>query len=289
MGGLVWLASYPKSGNTWTRNFLHTLLSDEATVTHDINSMQSKTSWDSSYRWYKPFLNGKKFMDCSMAELAAVRMQANAYMAEAAGNGLLFVKTHNAMMSDHGGVPLINAKVTAGVVYIIRNPLDVVISYSHHNSMSIDKTLEFMARSSAVMPLSEKMAYELQGSWSEHVMSWTRKPNPALHIMRYEDMQQDTLGTFIKLVKFLRIDVNEKKIAQAIDASSFNKLKQMEELSGFKEKPDKAKEFFRKGEVGEWRTVLNKRQIQEIVHAHGEQMQRFGYLPEQLAATDASS
>lgn len=268
---------------------MHTLLSEESSVTHDINSMQSKTSWDSSYRWYKPFLNGKKFADCTMEELAAVRMQANAHMAETAGDGLLFVKSHNAMMSDHGGIPLINAKVTAGAVYIIRNPLDVVISYSHHNSISIDKTLEFMARPSAVIALSDRMAYELQGSWSEHVMSWTRKPNPALHIMRYEDMQQDSLAAFIKLVNFLRIDVDENKVRQAIEASSFEKLKEMEQQSGFKEKPDVAKQFFRKGKVGEWRSVLSKRQVREIVATHGEQMERFGYLPEQLKALPSTA
>jgi len=289
MGGLVWLASYPKSGNTWTRNFLHTLLGEQSSVAHDINKMQERTAWDSSYRWYKPFLDSKTFDQCTMERIASVRMQANALMAESAGDGLLFVKTHNAMMSDHENIPLINPKVTAGAVYIIRNPLDVAISYSHHLNFSIDKTIQFMALSKAFIPHSDKMAYEFQGSWSEHVSSWTKKANPALHIMRYEDLQQNPLNTFSQLVNFLRIETTDTKIAATIDASSFDKLKEMEEKHGFSEKPDHAQRFFRKGQINEWRNVLSKRQVRELVAAHGEQMERFGYLPEQLSISPSVS
>lgn len=284
MGGLVWLASYPKSGNTWTRNFLHNLLDDESdqgdTIeSANINAMQRKTTWDSAYSWYKPFLGEKRFNECDPAQVAAVRMRSHEYMAELAGEGLLFVKTHNAMMSDHGGISLINTKVTAGAVYIIRNPLDVVISYSHHLSRPIDKTIRLMSRGGAMIPGSEKMAYELHGSWSEHVHSWTRKPNPSLHVMRYEDMLDNPLEAFSKLAGFLHIDANQERIAKAIAAASFEKLKEQEQKSGFNEKPDNAKQFFRKGQSGEWRSVLSKRQVREMVRAHGEQMERFGYLP----------
>jgi len=277
MGGLVWLASYPKSGNTWTRNFLHNLLNRNE-GTHDINKMQQKTAWDSSYHWYKPFLS-KKPNECTTAEIATARMQANQSMAEAAGDGLLFVKTHQAMLADHGGIPTINPKVTAGAVYIIRNPLDVVVSYSHHLGFSIDETIAFMGVQGKVISASDTMAYDLQGSWSEHVFSWTKKLNPALHIMRYEDMINFTEKTFTGLTDFLQIECEAQDIRNAIQASSFEKLQQMENEAGFREKPDTAKVFFRKGEIDQWKTELSETQIKQVIADHREQMERYGYLP----------
>jgi len=278
MGGLVWLASYPKSGNTWTRSFLHSLLNRNQDVPYDINNMQHKTAWDSSYHWYKPFLN-KRPNECTNEEIARVRMQANQHMADAASDGLLFVKTHNAMVA-HCNTPMINSAVTAGAVYIIRNPLDVVVSYSHHLGFDIDKTIAFMATSGRLIVSSDRMVYDLQGSWSEHVFSWTRKPNPALYLMRYEDMLGEPEKTFAGMVDFLQIECERADVANAIHASTFEKLQKMEAESGFREKPDSAKSFFRKGEVGQWETALTKAQVRKVVANHREQMERFGYLPE---------
>ena len=148
MGKLVWLASYPKSGNTWTRNFLHNLLgSEQEEETHDINSMNKKTSWDSGWHWYKPFLpeGRKSFQECTRREISNARMRANQHIANSISpQGLVFVKTHNAMVLDCD-VPMINNEVTASAVYIIRNPLDVAISYSHHLNFTIDQTIKYMA------------------------------------------------------------------------------------------------------------------------------------------------
>lgn len=274
MGGLVWLASYPKSGNTWTRHFLHNLL-ESGNAPHDINRLQGKTTWDSAGKWYVPYLE-KPLDACTHAEVSAARAQANAAMAKAAGNGLLFVKTHNALVSDEG-YPMIAREWTAGAVYIIRNPLDVALSYSHHLNASIDRTIAWMGTPGQRTTNSERMAYECLGSWSENVASWTRKPHPALHVMRYEDMLVNPLKTFSALAAFLRIPASPAQIEQAIEASSFEKLKAMEAQQGFKEKPDNAKQFFRAGQSGQWRENLSDMQVQRILTDHGEQMQRFGY------------
>ena len=98
MGGLVWLASYPKSGNTWTRNFLHNVLRGDGEGSFDINKMNTLTTWDSGMQWYKPLLD-KPLEDCTKEEVAAVRIQANQRMADATPD-LVFVKTHNAMGSS---------------------------------------------------------------------------------------------------------------------------------------------------------------------------------------------
>ena len=276
MGGLVWLASYPKSGNTWTRSFLHNLLraNDDS---HSINRMATLTTWDSSVRWYQGLLE-KPLVACSKDEVAAVRPQANRTIAEGT-EGLVFVKTHNALVRDRG-TPTIDSSVTAGVIYIVRNPLDVAISYRHHLTSPLDKTIARLNTAGLQTKNSRSMAYELHGSWSEHVDSWTRRPMKELFIMRYEDMQEEPLRTFGKLAEFLLLTPTRKQLACAIQASSFEKLKEQEDEEGFFEKPKSAERFFREGRTGQWRDQLTKDQIEAIVRVNREQMVRFGYVPE---------
>ncbi len=278
MGGLVWLASYPKSGNTWTRNFLHNLLrgSGDDGDSFDINKMNALTTWDSSKQWYVPLLDDP-IEECSKEQVAAVRLKANENMANATPD-LVFVKTHNAMVADRG-TPMVNPKVTAGAIYIVRNPLDVAISYSFHLNKSIDETIKFMNLKGMQSQNRDKMAYEVQSSWLENVYSWTRKENPSLFVMRYEDMLANPVQTFSKLVQFLVIKTSRRQLDEAIDAASFKKLTAQEDEKGFGEKPKDAEKFFRKGEAGQWKDTLNKDQIEEIVRVNREQMARFGYLP----------
>jgi hypothetical protein len=272
MGGLVWVASYPKSGNTWTRTFLHNLLRGEV----DINRMNLLTTWDSRKVWYQQLLESP-LKDCTKDEVAAVRLQANQHIADQTDD-MVFVKTHNAMVADRG-TPMINPKVTAGAIYIVRNPLDVAISYSHHLSKSIDETIKLMNLQGMQNQNSEKMAYEVQGAWWENVYSWTRKTNPALFVMRYEDMLEKPLTIFSDLARFLMLKVSRKQVEDAIEASSFERLKSQEDEHGFMEKPEKAKRFFREGSKDQWQNVLSKSQVDAVINANRVQMARFRYLP----------
>lgn len=275
MGGLVWLASYPKSGNTWTRHFLHSLIQG-GDKPHDINRMNLLTTGDSAKTWYEPLL-GKKISEADETEIAAVRPQAVRAIA-AAADGLVFVKTHNAMV-QHNGTPMIEPSVTAGAIYIVRNPLDVAISYSHFMAASIDHAIGAMNADGATTPGSEKQVYQYFGSWTENVFSWTRRPIRQLHVMRYEDMLHQPLATFGKLAEFLRLTPTRRELTAAIDASSFEKLKAQEEEEGFREKPEKAERFFREGRAEQWREVLTPAQVDAVVAGCREQMERFGYMP----------
>ena len=143
--------------------------------TYDINKMNTLTTWDSAKQWYGPLLDDP-IEECSKEQVAAVRLDANKRMADATQD-LVFVKTHNAHVADRG-VPMVNSKVTAGAIYIVRNPLDVAISYSFHLSKTMDKTIQFMNLMGMQTQNRDKMAYEVQSSWMENVYSWTRNENP---------------------------------------------------------------------------------------------------------------
>lgn len=280
--GILWLASYPKSGNTWTRTFLHNLfgLLEGRDDEYDINKINEFTTWDISARAYKRHMNETPSSE-NKALIAATRPKVQADIV-ARTNGLAIVKTHHALVEDRG-YPVINFAVTSGAVYVVRNPLDVAISYAHHMGSDIDHAIENMGTENYETPVTEHSVYEVYGSWTQHVSSWTRRPHRAIHVMRYEDMLDDPKGTFANLARFLLLNPTPEQLDTAIDRASFKRLQEQEKAHGFREKPERAKSFFREGRAGQWREQLSRRQIRKIVKAHGKQMKRFQYLTKDLA------
>jgi hypothetical protein len=287
--GLVWIASYPKSGNTWTRSFLHNLLKivrGEGEDAQDINRMNEFTTWDVTAKAYEKYLR-RPPKEVDRTAIAAIRPKVQADIADRT-DGLAFVKTHHALVADRG-VPTINFEVTSGAIYIVRNPLDVAISFAHHMSTTVDNAIEQMAVTGLETAVTEKSVYEVYGSWTEHVRSWTRKPHRAIYVMRYEDMLERPVETFGALAHHLLIAPGDAELAAAIDLSSFDRLRQQEEEAGFREKPKEADRFFRQGRAGAWREKLTRRQVRRIVAAHGEEMLRFGYVTDDLKSLYAAT
>lgn len=278
--GLVWLASYPKSGNTWTRAFLSNLASiiegEEEQL--DVNSIGRFTIGENFTKFYRDRLGFEPTgSEEHRKQIAALRHEVQQEIADRF-EGLVFVKTHNALVIDRGH-SIVNFAVTSGAVYILRNPLDVAISLSHHMNKTVDQAIDTMGASDVETLVNEKRVHEFWGSWSQHVMSWTRKPHRAIYIMRYEDMLSDPEKTFGALADHLLLGPTPAQVRQAIDQSSFDNLKSQEEKEGFKEKPEHAERFFREGRAGQWKEILTPKQVDRIVKDHCEQMKRFGYWP----------
>jgi Sulfotransferase domain len=280
--GIVWLASYPRSGNTWTRNFLHNLfrvLDGKDLAAQDINALGEYTLWDVAGQRFEHLL-GKPLHAASRNEIAATRVKVQQVIADDA-DAAVFVKTHNALVLDRGH-PTINMSATSGAIYIVRNPLDVVISFAHHFGVDLDTAIDKMGRRGLETDITEHAAYEVYGSWSENVMSWTRKPHRAIYVMRYEDMLQRPLETFRGLCRHLLVNPSDIQLTRAIELSSFDQAKTQETQKGYRERPNRSKAFFRAGHAGQWRQELSQQQIDRIIADNREQMARFGYLPEGL-------
>jgi hypothetical protein len=278
--GIVWIASFPKSGNTWARTFLHNLArirSGEAGE-QDINQMSRFSTWDLDKRIYAKYLGFEPDNEKHRKEIAAIRHRVHQHIADSA-DGLVFVKTHNAMLMDRGH-SAINFAVTAGAVYVVRNPLDVAISYGHHMGKPVDIAIEMMAMPDMETDGSDRATYEVYGSWSRHVWSWTRTPHRAVLVMRYEDMLADPTRTFGGLARHLLLDPTPDQLREATELPSFERLQAQERERGFRERPEGSDgNFFREGRAGQWKEWLTQAQVDRIVRDHGEQMRRFGYLP----------
>src|SRR5690606_32293151 len=252
---------------------------DDEGAPQSINQMTEYTLWDISAKPYERHL-GKPVTDVDRAEIARIRPRVQAEIAEDT-EGLAMVKTHHALVSDRG-VPAINFAVTSGAIYIVRNPLDVAVSFAQHLGTDVDYAIEEMALRNKETGVTDKSVYEIYGSWSQHVESWTRTRHRAIHVMRYEDMLDDPAAAFGALARHLLLAPSAEQLATAIERSSFATLKQQEDEAGFSEKPDSAERFFREGKADQWRERLTPRQVQAIVATHHQQMHRFGYLIDEL-------
>ncbi len=236
------------------------------------------STWDLDKKRFVKFLGFEPDNAQHRNEIAATRHAVHRQIADSA-DGIVFMKTHNCLVMDRGHFT-VNFAVTAGAIYVVRNPLDVVISFAHHTGASIDRMIETMALRDTEFGGRDSAVYEVLGSWSQHVWSWTRNPHRTLHVMRYEDMLADPEKTSGALARHLLLNPTRRQLSWSIERSSFSRLKAQEREKGFLEQSPLADaDFFREGRAGQWKEVLTPAQIDRIDHDHGEKMQRFGYLP----------
>ena len=275
MGNIVWIASYPKSGNTWMRAFLGNYLANSETPV-DINGLHDTLLSEANSFHYQPFISAaKKTLDIDMMDLIRLRPRVHADIAQRA-QGSIFVKTHN-FLGEYRGCPLHNAQVTSGAIVVVRNPLDVVISMSNYFNYDIDHTIAFMADEMTGTPNEESNVPQIISSWSTHTKSWAEKKEDSVLVVRYEDMLANAQKTFRKVESFLKLKKDPKRLKRAIQFSSFEQLKRQESQTGFVEKFEHATAFFNKGQIGQWRAVLTQEQVLAIKKQHKPMMDFFKY------------
>jgi hypothetical protein len=274
MGNILWLASYPKSGNTWIRAFLANLVANRPTPL-PLSELSNYGRLEADPELYSR-VAGKPSTELSFDELCALRPQvAAAIVAEAPRT--VFVKTHS-MAGVHNGAPLITPQGTAGAIYVVRNPLDVVISMSHHFAINLDAAIDYLGDERAATENSNLFVTEFLGSWSHHVKSWADGESDRVIIVRYEDLIEKPAKAFGRVAKLVGVD-DRARISRAINHSNFASLSNMEKRDGFVEVPIKGKRFFRAGKINQWREALTRDQVNRVIGMHREQMQRFKYVP----------
>jgi hypothetical protein len=275
---IIWIASYPKSGNTWVRAFIHNLLkelSGDANGVQDINRLHEHTAWEIPAAPFEKIL-GKPIAQANHAEIARARPEVQRQLANGR-TAPFFVKTHLCFGNDFR-YPTINLDATLAAICVVRNPLDVAVSYARHSGQSIDATILHMATPGLKTTGNERNVYEVIGSWSQHVASWMGMSGRPVHLMRYEDLLASPERNFALLARFLRPAPSREQLQRAIAKSSFAELSRQEKEHGFNERLSTAQQFFRQGRSGQWREVLSKQQVEEICRVHAPVMQRFGYM-----------
>lgn len=271
---ILWLASYPKSGNTWLRAFLANYLRN-APEPQDINALPDFALGDMRIEPYVR-ISGKEPAALSREEINRLRPQAHRQLA-AAAPGLVPVKTHTAI-AVVAGVPTITPEVTFGAIYVIRNPLDVAVSFAHHYAVSMDQAVSAICFRGLEIPAKEGHVVQIISDWSTHVRSWLNAPGLNLKTLRYEEMLASPRRAFGEVCAFLKMPKDEARLRQAIRHSSFKVLAGQERERGFVERARGAEAFFRRGRAGSWREELTQAQAEAILARHRPLMTELGYV-----------
>ena len=280
MSAIVWLASYPKSGNTWVRALLANYLNggDEPA---DINQLLGDRGGHAAARAPFDELVGVQASALEPSSIASLRPEAYRQLTRAVGHDV-FIKVHDAWMRTDLGEPMFPEDLTRIAVYIVRNPLDVAVSLSHHKGVPFERAV--MEVCDGAGEHSTRLSHQLPqfvGSWDRHVRTWLDLSGLPCHVVRYEDLRVDPERTFADLVRACGLSLDWILVRKAVSFSDFAELRRQELAEGFAERPPNARgEFFRKGEVGGWREELPATLAHRVVEANRETMARFGYLEE---------
>lgn len=277
--GIVWLASYPKSGNTWIRVFLYNLSIIVRGVKRDgdeINQFWHLVPEERQFAEYFEQALGKPPAAASVPESYAVRPRVQSMIASSA-KGLVMLKTHS-VFGVVDGTPTINTKVSCGAIYLVRDPRDVALSLANHMGSSVDEAIDFMNSPKARELGHDNMAAELWSSWSRHVKGWTDGSDESLLVVRYEDLLSKPHETFARILAHIRHPAKPDQMALAIERSSFEELRGQEEKFGYALLPPTTKRFFATGRAGSWREKLTPAQLGSIISANDDMMRKYGYL-----------
>ena len=279
---IIWLASYPKSGNTWIRIFLNTLLFSENDTKVDINK-----DFISQFPLRNQFKNLSKNID-DINEIAKNSIFAQEYLN--LDNKIKILKTHhlNCKVDNYN---FTNNENTLATIYIVRDPRNLLNSISNHYSKSLEESKKFLTTPKFIAgykqngELKNNSIKALLGTWGEHYNFWKIKSNNFL-LIKYEDLIKDTEIELNKIInflkKFLNIKTSSEKIKNILETTSFNYLKNLENKGRFKENAyetlNKKKDFFHLGPKNDWKTISNKDIINELEDKFHKEMKELGYL-----------
>ncbi|MBN2668428.1 MAG: sulfotransferase domain-containing protein [Bacteroidales bacterium] len=273
---LIWLVSYPKSGNTWVRIFLANYLSKSLQPV-DINKIKSSTISSSRkvFDRYSAVLSS----DLKTEEIDNLRPHVYIKMSEEE-NRIKFIKTHDAYSLNDNNLPIFPTEISKGVIHIVRHPLDVAVSFAFHSNISIEKSIQNLNNHKKTLASNKKkltnQLRQVLDTWSNHYLSWENAPIPRL-LIRYEDLLDRPEEMFKSIVEFCDISLEEEKLLSSIKHSSFNQLKTQEDQNGFREKPIKSSKFFRSGKSGAWQNYIPKTLALEFYEKNVSVMKKLGY------------
>ncbi len=265
-----WLASYPKSGNTWVRTFLEVYERD----TLDINKMDVVFGDERIY--YFQAVSAQPYHTFDLYQWALVRPAAlYMYLQMNPRRDKMILKTHNCYATV-GEVPLFPQLISGPSVYLMRNPIDVVPSFARHSANTIDDMLLLMQddRHAFASNAEKNSMIGFLSSWTNHVKSWTQAPDTI--VIRYEDLLDNPHYWFAEILKQFGYEINLDRLDDAIERVSLDNLRKLEEQNGFNE-VGRNDVFF-----GGTKEKLNPAQISKVVDAFGTVMSEHGYLEEEL-------
>ena len=280
---IIWIASYPKSGNTWLRSLISSyFFTDDGFF--DFKLLKNIPSYPSP-----PFF--EKYPDkFDKPEATAKYWIPEQERINKNNNKLIFLKTHNALCKING-YSFTDTKNSLGAVHIIRDPRNVISSISNHYQIDLDEALKFMKTPNKAIYVKKDQRYlgfNALFSWSSNNKSWSECQKFPVLTIKYEDLEKETFETFKKVFEFikkvskLKEDFNQKKAEVAIKNCNFEKLQKLEKEKGFYEAVSKKNssekiKFFNLGNNNNYKDLLNRNLIDEINLFYKDELKKYDY------------
>ena len=278
---IIWLASYPKSGNTILRALLASYL-----FTND--GIFNFELLKNIHQFPDTSLFKNQGIDVSNdEEVLKNYIKVQEVINKVDQNKIRLLKTHSTF-HDVGGYPFTNLSNTLGVIHIVRDPRNVVNSYANHYQETLEEAAISMTSFKILCGSKGKISTHL-GSWDSHYNVWKtfNKTNKYL-LVKYEDLLQDKKNKMIEILKFFhsitstKFVLDEVKLNNSIETTSFEKMKALEKKIGFpeavKNKKNESINFFNLGPKNNWDKILPENIKSKIEKSFKKEMEELGYL-----------
>ena len=284
---IIWLASYPKSGNTFLRALLTSyLFTKDGNFTFEVlkkikqfpdNGVFKKLGIDTS--------NEKEVIK----NYIKVQEETN----KRDGQAIRFLKTHSTLQ-DMDGYKFTDLNNCLGAIYIVRDPRNIATSYSNHEQTSLDEAIERIKKFRIIGGIKDSKDRKNEtithvGSWSSHYASWKEfKKVDRYLLIKYEDLLEETEKTFSKVLNFIckitktKLDLDKNKLKNVLKTTTFGNLKNLEKNSNFPEANTglngKKITFFKYGAKNNWKDFLTSKNIKTLEDSFKKEMEELGYL-----------
>ena len=278
---IIWLASYPKSGNTLLRSILSTYFYSQDGVLQ-FENLNKISQFPQTHHFlplgidiendkevFKNFINAQNLINEEKGKLK-------------------FFKTHSSLCKIHD-CNFTDLKNTLGAIYIVRDPRNVVTSLAHHYNLSIDQATDVMIDKNRLMDKTPKNCRVFLGSWNFNYNSWKNlKDQNKFLLIKYEDLINKKKTVLLKIFKYLDLlglksNLDMTKLNKAIKTTEFKNMKKKEENETFYEavidsKTGKRKIFFNLGPKNNWRELLDQKNKDKIENNFEKEMIELRYL-----------
>ena len=277
---IIWIASYPKSGNTWVRSFLSAYYFSKDGI-FDIKNLSRIEDYPNKQFFSQTVKEGEIHNHWEESQKKIIKE-----------GKVKFLKTHNSLIKAFGN-DFTQPKYSLGVIYIVRDPRNIITSVKNHNDFNnYEEALKFMQNDNAILNdykhLKNYAKTTIINSWRINYQSWIQNNFYRRMTIRYEDMIANPAEVFRDLVVFVNTlcrfneSVNSLKLQNSIQSTSFDKLKDVENQGNFSESvyslKDKRKiKFFYLGPKNDWRKKLDKSLINKMNEYYKEDLNKFGY------------
>lgn len=279
---IVWLASYPKSGNTWLRSLLATYFFTED-GNFNFNLLKNIDQFP-SVNYFKKYDDEFNTPESTSKYWIKEQVDINK------DKKLKFLKTHSAMCKINNN-SFTNSELTLGAIHIVRDPRNIVSSLAHHYQFELKQALDFMKNDKKA--LIEKKNERFLGfvpilSWALHEKSWSECKKFPMLTVKYEELDKKPYETFkrvfefIKKISNIKDNLDEDKLKKTIDSCNFKNLQNLEKKKGFEEamtlKGSNQKiKFFNLGKDNDYKKLLNEDFVNEISFLYKEQIKKYSY------------